>query len=146
MNTTDRPMTVTELAEMLGIPVATPNGCRSRGEGQPGYRIGRQVHSRREAIGIRLRFRSDPPVRSGSQDRVSHRRPGLCQLAPMKGTPRTCTPAAMAASRSSDRSMLAPKWATASHWPPVALVLPRDRSAARKRACLFAAPTPSPCN
>ena len=59
MNTADRLMTVTELAEMLSVPVTTLYGWRSRGEGPPGYRIGRHVRYRREAIEIWLASRAD---------------------------------------------------------------------------------------
>jgi len=59
MNTEDRLMTVTELAEMLGVPVATLYGWRSRGEGPPGYRIGRHVRYRRALVETWLMSRAD---------------------------------------------------------------------------------------
>ena len=43
MDSQDRLMSVTELAELLGVPVNTVYGWRCRGEGPPGYRIGRHV-------------------------------------------------------------------------------------------------------
>jgi len=59
MNTMDRLMSVTEVAEMLGIPVATLYGWRSRGEGPPGYRIGRHIRYRRAAVESWLLTRAD---------------------------------------------------------------------------------------
>ena len=59
LNTAERLMTVTELAEMLSVPVTTLYGWRSRGEGPPGYRIGRHVRYRREAIETWLASRAD---------------------------------------------------------------------------------------
>lgn len=43
-------MTLTELSEMLGVPVATLYGWRHRGEGPPGYRVGRHVRYRRSTV------------------------------------------------------------------------------------------------
>lgn len=43
-------MTLTDLSEMLGVPVATLYGWRHRGEGPPGYRVGRHVRYRRSAV------------------------------------------------------------------------------------------------
>ena len=59
LNTEDRLMTVAELAEMLGVPVATLYGWRSRGEGPPGYRIGRHVRYRRALVETWLVSRAD---------------------------------------------------------------------------------------
>jgi excisionase family DNA binding protein len=50
MEGTDRLMTLAELAEMLGIPVNTLYGWRCRGDGPPGYRIGRHIRYRRAAV------------------------------------------------------------------------------------------------
>jgi excisionase family DNA binding protein len=49
-NELDRLMTITDLAEMLGVPVDTLYGWRHRGEGPAGYRIGRHVRYRRAAV------------------------------------------------------------------------------------------------
>jgi NAD(P)-dependent dehydrogenase (short-subunit alcohol dehydrogenase family) len=38
-------MTITDLSEMLGVPVDTLYGWRHRGEGPEGYRIGRHVRN-----------------------------------------------------------------------------------------------------
>jgi excisionase family DNA binding protein len=46
----DRLMTISELSEMLGVPVDTLCGWRHRGEGPRGYRVGRHVRYRREAV------------------------------------------------------------------------------------------------
>ena len=43
-------MTLSDLSEMLGVPVATLYGWRHRGEGPPGYRVGRHVRYRRAAV------------------------------------------------------------------------------------------------
>jgi excisionase family DNA binding protein len=42
----ERLMTVAELAELLGVPVTTLYQWRHRGEGPPGYRVGRHVRYR----------------------------------------------------------------------------------------------------
>ena len=59
METSDRLMTLAELAEMLGIPVNTVYGWRCRGEGPPGYRIGRHVRYRRSAVEQWLETQTD---------------------------------------------------------------------------------------
>ena len=59
MEATDRLMTITELGEMLGIPVNTLYGWRCRGEGPPGYRIGRYVRYRRAAVEAWLEMQTD---------------------------------------------------------------------------------------
>ena len=59
METSDRLMTLAELAEMLGIPVNTLYGWRCRGEGPPGYRIGRHIRYRRTAVEEWLETQSD---------------------------------------------------------------------------------------
>ncbi len=43
-------MTLTDLSEMLGVPVGTLYAWRHRGEGPPGYRVGRHVRYRRSAV------------------------------------------------------------------------------------------------
>ena len=43
-------MTLMDLSEMLGVPVGTLYGWRHRGEGPPGYRVGRHVRYRRSAV------------------------------------------------------------------------------------------------
>jgi excisionase family DNA binding protein len=50
INELDRLMTITDLSEMLGVPVDTLYGWRHRGEGPAGYRIGRHVRYRRAAV------------------------------------------------------------------------------------------------
>ena len=51
-------MTITDLAEMLGVPVDTLYGWRHRGEGPKGYRIGR--HARyRDALETWLHTQAD---------------------------------------------------------------------------------------
>jgi excisionase family DNA binding protein len=46
----DRLLTVKELAEYLGVPVATLYQWRHRGEGPPGFKVGRHVRYRRTDI------------------------------------------------------------------------------------------------
>jgi excisionase family DNA binding protein len=50
MDLADRLMTLPEVAELLGIPVATLYRWRHRGEGPRGYRIGRHVRYRRSVV------------------------------------------------------------------------------------------------
>jgi excisionase family DNA binding protein len=59
MESKERLMTLAELAEMLGIPVNTLYGWRCRGEGPPGYRIGRYVRYRRAAVETWLESQTD---------------------------------------------------------------------------------------
>jgi excisionase family DNA binding protein len=59
METSDRLMTLAELAEMLGIPVNTLYGWRCRGDGPPGYRIGRHIRYRRAAVEAWLETQTD---------------------------------------------------------------------------------------
>jgi excisionase family DNA binding protein len=49
-NELDRLLTITDLSEMLGVPVDTLYGWRHRGEGPAGFRIGRHVRYRRAAV------------------------------------------------------------------------------------------------
>lgn len=46
MDTLDRLLTVEELADYLGVPVATLYQWRYRREGPPGFRVGRHVRYR----------------------------------------------------------------------------------------------------
>ena len=59
MDKTERLMTLGDLSEMLGVPVATLYGWRHRGEGPKGYRIGRHVRYRRSAVEEWLRAQAD---------------------------------------------------------------------------------------
>jgi excisionase family DNA binding protein len=54
-----RLMTLNEVSDLLGIPVATLYRWRHRGEGPPGYRIGRHVRYRRAAIEEWIESRAD---------------------------------------------------------------------------------------
>ncbi|WP_198410350.1 helix-turn-helix transcriptional regulator [Microlunatus flavus] len=58
-NDVERLLTISELSEMLGIPVDTLYGWRHRGEGPEGYRIGRHVRYRRAAVEAWLEGRLD---------------------------------------------------------------------------------------
>jgi excisionase family DNA binding protein len=55
----ERLMTLGELSEMLGVPVATLYGWRHRGEGPVGYRVGRHVRYRRSAVEAWLESQAD---------------------------------------------------------------------------------------
>lgn len=59
MDAVDRLMTLAELAEMLGVPVNTVYGWRCRGQGPPGYRIGRHIRYRRAAVEAWLETQTD---------------------------------------------------------------------------------------
>ena len=52
-------MTLTELSEMLGVPIETLYGWRHRGEGPVGYRIGRHVRYRRATVEEWLETQAD---------------------------------------------------------------------------------------
>ena len=43
-------MSLTDVSEMLGIPVHTLYSWRYKGDGPVGYRVGRHVRYRREAV------------------------------------------------------------------------------------------------
>jgi len=55
----DKLMSITDVSEMLGIPVHTLYRWRYRGDGPVGYRIGRHVRYRREAVEAWLEQRAD---------------------------------------------------------------------------------------
>lgn len=57
-------MTIVELAEILGVPVATIYGWRHRGEGPPGYRVGRHIRFRWSQVEEWLDSRADDPPRA----------------------------------------------------------------------------------
>jgi excisionase family DNA binding protein len=59
INELDRLLTITDLSEMLGVPVDTLYGWRHRGEGPAGYRIGRHVRYRRAAVEAWLDTQAD---------------------------------------------------------------------------------------
>lgn len=56
----ERLLTISELSEMLGIPVDTLYGWRHRGQGPQGYRVGRHVRYRRSSVEAWLDTRLDP--------------------------------------------------------------------------------------
>jgi excisionase family DNA binding protein len=58
-NELDRLLTITDLSEMLGVPVDTLYGWRHRGEGPAGYRVGRHVRYRRAAVEAWLDTQAD---------------------------------------------------------------------------------------
>jgi excisionase family DNA binding protein len=46
----DRLMSLWDVSQLLGVPIATLYAWRHRGEGPSGYRIGRHVRYRRAAV------------------------------------------------------------------------------------------------
>ena len=46
----DKLMSLTDVSEMLGIPIHTLYRWRHNGDGPAGYRVGRHVRYRREAV------------------------------------------------------------------------------------------------
>lgn len=50
----DRLLTVAELAEYLGVPVATVYAWRHRREGPPGFRVGKYVRYRMSDVQERI--------------------------------------------------------------------------------------------
>lgn len=62
METLDRLLTVEELADYLGVPVATLYQWRYRREGPPGFRVGRYIRYQRTDVEqwIRDRLKADP--------------------------------------------------------------------------------------
>ena len=59
MENNDRLMTLAELADMLGVPVNTLYAWRCRGDGPPGYRIGRHIRYKRTAVNEWLELQTD---------------------------------------------------------------------------------------
>jgi excisionase family DNA binding protein len=55
----ERLMTIADLSTMLGVPLDTLYGCRHRGEGPRGYRIGRHVRYRRSSVEAWLKDQAD---------------------------------------------------------------------------------------
>ncbi|MCH7583466.1 MAG: helix-turn-helix domain-containing protein [Acidobacteria bacterium] len=62
METLDRLLTVEELADYLGVPIATLYQWRHRREGPPGFRVGRYIRYHRNDVEqwIRDRLKADP--------------------------------------------------------------------------------------
>jgi excisionase family DNA binding protein len=55
----ERLMTLLEVSQLLGVPVATLYRWRYRGEGPAGYRIGRHVRYRRAAVEAWIETQAD---------------------------------------------------------------------------------------
>ena len=60
MDQRDRLLTVAELADYLGVPVATLYQWRYRGEGPPGFRVGRHLRYRWSDIQQWIETRLEP--------------------------------------------------------------------------------------
>jgi len=71
MDSLERLLTVEDLAEYLGVPVATLYAWRYRRHGPPGFRVGRYLRYRRADIDEWISLRVDA---SQSDDVASHRR------------------------------------------------------------------------
>lgn len=61
----ERLMTLTDLSELLGVPIGTLYGWRYRGEGPVGYRIGRHVRYRRAAVEAWIETQADEHREAG---------------------------------------------------------------------------------
>ena len=59
----DKLMSLTDVSEMLGIPVHTLYRWRYKGHGPAGYRVGRHVRYRREAVEAWLEQRAESVAR-----------------------------------------------------------------------------------
>jgi excisionase family DNA binding protein len=55
----ERLMTLLEVSQLLGVPVATLYSWRHRGDGPAGYRIGRYVRYRRAAVEAWIETQAD---------------------------------------------------------------------------------------
>ena len=55
----ERLMTLAEVSQLLGVPVATLYRWRHRGEGPTGYRIGRHVRYRRAVVEAWIETQAD---------------------------------------------------------------------------------------
>jgi len=55
----ERLMSITDLSEMLGVPIHTLYRWRHKEEGPVGYRIGRHVKYRRATVGAWLETQTD---------------------------------------------------------------------------------------
>ncbi len=69
MDSLDRLLTVQELANYLGVPVATIYAWRYRHEGPPGFRVGRHVRFRQSDIEEWLNNQLDE-VRAGDSKQL----------------------------------------------------------------------------
>ena len=67
----DKLMSLTDVSEMLGIPVHTLYRWRHMGDGPVGYRVGRHVRYRREAVEAWLEQRADHRKQARSKQSVS---------------------------------------------------------------------------
>ena len=59
LGSSERLMTLTELSELLGVPMSTLYAWRYRGEGPTGYRIGRHVRYRRSVVEAWIETQAD---------------------------------------------------------------------------------------
>lgn len=59
MSDGERLMSLAEVADHLGVPIKTLYTWRSRGQGPPGYRIGRHVRYRRADVEAWLERHAD---------------------------------------------------------------------------------------
>jgi excisionase family DNA binding protein len=59
LQASDKLMSLTDVSEMLGIPVHTLYRWRHKGDGPVGYRVGRHVRYRREVVEAWLEQQAD---------------------------------------------------------------------------------------
>jgi excisionase family DNA binding protein len=64
-------MSLTDVSEMLGIPVHTLYRWRHNGDGPAGYRVGRHVRYRREASRLGWSCRRTSAVRARDESRAA---------------------------------------------------------------------------
>lgn len=60
MSAPDRLMSISEVAEVLGVPSATVYQWRHRGVGPRGVKVGRYLRFRREDLDLWIEARADP--------------------------------------------------------------------------------------
>ena len=68
MRVAERLLSLSEVAEILGVPEATLYRWRYLGEGPPGYKVGRFVRYRQSAVEAWLESRSDASLRGSAPD------------------------------------------------------------------------------
>jgi excisionase family DNA binding protein len=98
----ERLMTLLEVSQLLGVPVATLYRWRHRGEGPTGYRIGRHVRYRRAAVEAWIEAQADQRpdlvVRSPRKRATGRSRHKRRPLAVVPGDPDDMHPFTMGAS------------------------------------------------
>jgi excisionase family DNA binding protein len=63
-HTTNRLLSTSELARLLGVPVPTVYGWQTRGKGSPAYRLGRHTRYREDEVLAWLELKRKPTKES----------------------------------------------------------------------------------